>query len=117
MRDSVIELARRAEADPHFLAFALAEYAASEGLDEPALLVALGATPGTLASARLCRMPRADEDGFREDVDRIAAKFALNRDLLAKAARRGQVVAKVRRGADAAPSEPGVFIAARDKTE
>lgn len=118
MDEIVIRAARRAVIDPHFLAFALHEYAAERGWDEPALLTALGATPETLAHARLCRMPRGDTAGFKEDVDRIADKFGLNRDVLALATRHGRAVATVRTDPDAAvPETVSPFLAARDKTE
>ncbi len=117
MGDAVHDLARRAAADPHFLAFALAQYAAREALDEAGLLAALGATPEALASARLCRTPRPDPEGFRADIDRVAAKFALDRDALAKAARHGLVVAELRRAAAESPAEVAAFLAARDRAE
>ena len=117
MTDATLRLAARAGVDPHFLAFAVAEYAAAEGLDESALLAELGATPAALAAARLCRMPRADPVEFREDVDRIAAKFGLNRDLLGMIAKRGQVTADLRRARDEQPSESAApVLAARDRT-
>lgn len=120
MTDAVIETARRAGVDPFFLAYALAEYARRESLDEAALAAALGATPETLASARLCRMPRADPAGFREDVDRVAAKFGLDRDRLAAMAKYGQVTASLAADPTAdlgtAPSESAApFLAARDR--
>lgn len=117
MTDAVLDLARRAAADPHFLAFALAEYAARESLDEVGLLAALGATPEALASVRLCRTPRTDPDGFRADADRLAAKFGLDRDTLARAARHGLVVAELRRAADESPAGAAAFLAARDRAE
>lgn len=117
MGDAVHDLARRAAVDPHFLAFALAEYAGREALDEAGLRAALGATAETLAAARLCRTPRPDPDGFRADVDRVAAKFGLNRDALAKAVRHGLVVAELRRAAAESPAEAAAFLAARDRAE
>ncbi len=107
-------LANRAGVDPFFLAFALAEYATAERLDETALAAALGTAPDVLPHVRLCRSPRADADGFREDVGRIAAKFGLNRDALAAVARHGQVVAAMRAAA-ADPTEAGYLLAARDR--
>lgn len=113
-----MKLAARAGCDPHFLAFAFAEYAESEGLDEPGLLKLLAVTPAGLASARLCRMPRSDPAGFGEDVDRIAAKFGLDRDALAVVAKRGQVVAELRLAAEARAAESSTpLLAARDHTE
>jgi hypothetical protein len=118
MTDDVLRTARRAGLDPYFLAFALAHYAEEKRMDEPALTAALGATVDTLAHARLCRMPRTDPAGFQEDVARIAAKFGLNREVLAKAVRHGQVVAEHRSDPAAmTPEEITAFLAARDKTE
>lgn len=113
MSDSVARLAARAGVDPFFLAFALAEYAEAEGLDEAALAAALGTTPAVLPHVRLCRAPRADADGFREDVTRIAGKFGLNADTLAAVARHGHVVAAMRAAAD--PAAVGFLLAARDR--
>jgi hypothetical protein len=107
-------LADRAAADPQFLAFALTEYAKAESLDRPGLLAALGAAEDRFPHVQLCRAPRADPDGFREDVDRIAAKFGLNRDVLATAVRHGQVAA-AHQIAAGDPNEAGFLIAARDR--
>lgn len=118
MTDAVMKLAARAAADPHFLAFALAEYAAEQELDDEALVAALGTTAAGLASARLCPMPRSDAAGFREDVDRIAGKFGLNRDLLGAIARNGLVTTDLRRTADERTAESAApVLAARDRTE
>jgi hypothetical protein len=115
VNESVARLANRVAVDPFFLAFALAEYAAAEKLDDAALVAALGTTPDVLPHVRLCRAPRADSDGFREDVDRIAAKFGLSRDALVAVARHGQVVAAMRAAAAADPTEAGYLLAARDR--
>ena len=115
MSESVARLANRVAVDPFFLAFALAEYATAEKLDEAGLAAALGTTPEALPHVRLCRAPRTDPAGFREDVERVAAKFGLNRDALAVAARHGEVVAAMRAAAEAAPADAGSFLAARDR--
>jgi hypothetical protein len=117
MSASVERLAQRAAVDPYFLAFALAEYAAAEGLDDAGLAAALGAAPEVLAHVRLCPAPRADPDGFRADVDRVAAAFGLNRDVLANVARHGQVIAGMRAAAEANPAAAGAMLAARDRAE
>lgn len=116
MNESVDRLTKRAAVDPYFLAFALAEYAAAESLDDAALAAALGTTPDVLAHVRLCPAPRTDTDGFRADIERVAAKFGLNRDALAEVARRGQVVARMRAAAAANPEAAGAMLAARDRT-
>lgn len=115
MTESVVRLTKRAAVDPYFLAFALAEYAAAGNLDDAALAAALGTTPAVLAHVRLCPAPRADT--FGADVERVATKFALNRDVLAAAARRGQVVAAMRAAADRTAEAAGAMLAARDRNE
>lgn len=115
MSDQLIRTARRASVDPHFLGFALAEYAAEKGMDEQSLAAAIGATPGTLALARLCRMPRTDPAGFREDVGRIAGRFGLSVAALALAARCGHVaIARLELSPDTTESA-APLLAARDR--
>ena len=118
MDELVIRAARRAAIDPHFLAFALHQFAEDRRMDEDALAAELGATPEALAHARLCRMPRTDPDGFREDVNRIATKFGLNAGVLAQAVRSGQVVIAQRPAADQTlPETAAPLLAARDRDE
>src|SRR5689334_9265169 len=115
MDDMVIRAARRAAVDPHFLAFALHQYAEGQQMNEAALMAELGATPETLAHARLCRTPRTDPDGLREDVDRIAAQFGLNRNTLVKAVRWGEAAVARRAVADQPlPEAAAPLLAARD---
>jgi hypothetical protein len=114
MNESVVRLTKRAAVDPYFLAFALAEYAAAGNLDDAGLAAALGTTPDVLAHVRLCPAPRADE-GFQADVERVATKFGLNRDVLTAAARHGQVVAAMRAAAEQNPETAGQVLAARDR--
>lgn len=118
MSDSVIRMARRAAIDPRFLAFALHQYAENQQMDEPALMAALGATPETLAHARLCRTPRGDDAGVKEDVARIAAKFGLNAAVLLRAVRAGEVAVVQRAAAERESPEPVVpVLAARDRDD
>jgi hypothetical protein len=114
MDDAVLELSRRAGIDPYFLAYSLQSYAESEQLDEDAFAAQLGTTIEGLGRIRLCPSPRAD--WFSEDVERIAAKFQVNRETLLKIARFGQVVAQLRGDTEAKLTEPAsVFLAARDR--
>lgn len=118
MSDSVIRMARRAAIDPRFLAFALHQYAENNQMDEPALTAALGATPETLAHARLCRTPRGDDAGVKEEVARIAVKFGLNAAVLLRAVRAGEVAVVQRAAAKCESPEPVVpVLAARDREE
>ncbi len=116
MDDMVIRAARRAAVDPHFLAFALHQYAEGQQMDEAALMAELGATPETLAHARLCRTPRGDDVGMKEDIARIADKFGLNAAVLLKAVRAGEVaVAHRAAAARQLPETAAPVLAARDR--
>lgn len=118
MDEMVIRAARRAAIDPHFLAFGLNQYAEGQGLDEAALMAELGATAETLTHARLCRTPRTDPDGLREDVERIATNFGLNRAALVKAVRAGEVaVAHRAAAARERPECAAPVLAARDRND
>ena len=113
MSDDLSRLSRRAAADPHFLAFALAEYALSEGLDEAGLAAALGIPPARLPHVRLCPTPRSDPDGIRADVDRIVGRFGADRDTVMAVVRHGQAVAAMRVAMN--PDETAALLAARDR--
>ena len=111
MNKSLNALARRVEGDPFFLAGLLADYADSESIDEAGLAAALGCDPEALTAIRLCRAPRPDRFGFREDVDQIAGRFGLDADRLAAVVRRGEAIRRLR---PAAPGGHGFLAAARD---
>jgi hypothetical protein len=96
--------------DPVFLAAALAAYAQSEDLDDPALAARLGGDPAVLTSLRLCRMPRPQAPQFGQDIDRIAERFGVSAEVLAEVVRRGQSLLRFQRG-----SAPGALRAARDR--
>lgn len=118
MDDVVMRAARRAAVDPHFLAFALQQYAEGQQMDEPALLAALGATPETLAHARLCRTPRGDDSTVKHEVARIAATFGLNATVLLRVVRAGEVAVAHRAAAER--EMPGTVVpvlAARDRDD
>lgn len=118
MDEMVIRAARRAAIDPYFLAFALERYAVEQQTDEAGLMAALAATPETLAHARLCKMPRTDPAGLREDVDRIATKFGLNRTVLAQAVRCAEVTETHRAAVEqGVPEDAAPLLAARDRED
>lgn len=114
MSDPLKRLARRAEKDRKFLAFVLAEYAQSEGLDDAGLARALGCTEETLTGVRLCRPPRAEAADFRADVREIADYFSLDAVRLAEVIRQGEVFQLLREGGGGGP---GFLMAARDRLE
>jgi hypothetical protein len=107
-------LARRAEHESFFLAAVLAAYARAERLDDAALAGALGCAMEQLVPLRLCRAPRCDAGGFREDVERIASGLQLDAERLAEVVRRGRVAARFE---GPAASECGWLMAARDREE
>jgi hypothetical protein len=112
MPDPLEYLARRAAADPSFLAAALAAFARTERLNDQALAAALGCPPDDLNALRLCRMPAADPPAFRRDIDRIAAAFGLKADVLAEVLTRWRALGCLR---DGAGDGRGTLLAARDQ--
>jgi hypothetical protein len=114
MSEPLNRLARRFEADPRFLACFLAEYAQSEGLVEGELARELGCTGEALTGIRLCRAPRSDAAGFREDVRQVAEQFGLDAVRLAEIIRQGEAFRLLRAGAVGAA---GFLMAARDRPE
>lgn len=103
-------LALRAESDPFFLGCLLKGYARSEELDDAALVAALGCNSETLTMLRICRTP--DLDRFNEDIDRIVARFGVDRDVLTLAVRRGQAIVAMTR--KPVCETGGMLLAARD---
>jgi hypothetical protein len=112
MSRRIESLARRVESDPFFLAFSLASYAQSEGLNDSALASRLGCDLDRLSRIRLCRRPREDPRQFREDIARVAAEFDVSQDVLAQAVRRADALTAFRR---AMSGGEGMLMAARDR--
>ena len=110
MTEPLASLLRRLETDPFFLAAVLARYAHSQGLDEAGLAETLGCRVETLTELRLCRTPRSEPLGFRQDVQAIATRFGLIPSRLAAVIRRGQALLSLGTGL---PSR-GRFLAARE---
>ena len=110
MSKSLEALAKRAEGDPFFLASVLAAYVRGEDLDDAGLAAALNCPVERLTELRLCRAPRADPAGFRQDIDRIAEVFGVDADRLAEVVRYGQVLPHMQGG----PPSRGFLLAARD---
>jgi hypothetical protein len=109
-------LAGRAAADPFFLAGALSAYARSEALDDAGLAARLGCTPTVLTLLRLCRAPRPEAPVYLQDVARIAARFNLDGERLAEAARQGQALLCLQDpAAGRQDSAAGFLLAARDR--
>ncbi|MDB5308365.1 MAG: hypothetical protein JWO38_2567 [Gemmataceae bacterium] len=113
MSDALRHLATRVTADPFFLAHPLAEFARSEGLDDPGLAARLGCRIEDLTLLRLCRAPRPEPKEFRADLAAVAARFGLDSGALAAAVRHGQGLATLR-SASRPDGPPGTLLAARD---
>jgi hypothetical protein len=114
MNPYLAHLAERVAGAADFLAGALAEFARGERLDDAALAARLGCPVEILTHLRLCRMPRAQPPLFGQDVERIAARFSVNAEVLAEAVRRGQVLMNLRNVETHRTQEPGFLLAARD---
>ncbi len=110
MSEALEWLGRRVENDPSFLASVLAEYARCEKLDDAGLADALGCPPENLAAVRLCRTPRTDPVGLRQDTADMARAFGLDPFRLARVVRRVGALVELRRASG------GVLMAARDRT-
>jgi hypothetical protein len=114
MSERIAALARRVEDDPSFLAAPLKEYVVSEGIDDAELARLLRCSTDRLAPLRLCRRPRSETPWFRQDVERIAARFGLDAGALAQIVRRAEVLVTLR---VAEVGDRGTLMAARDRTD
>lgn len=112
MSEQMAALAKRVEEDPHFLAWALAVYAQAEDLTSAQLAARLGCLPSRLLAIQLCRLPRPDPPYFRQDVDRIADAFHIDRQVIAEAVRLATTLARFRQ-----PGVVGSLMAARDRAD
>ena len=110
MAKNLEHLARRLVDDPFFVACPLTLYANSEGLDDESLASRLGCTEEAFTSMCLCRAPAGEAESFSDDIERIAAKFSVDADLLAEAIRRGQAIYQMKRKTESAST----LLAARD---
>lgn len=111
MTDPLDAMAERARREPAFLGSVLERLARAEGHDDAGLAAALGCEPADLTRLRLCRAPREDRDGFREDVALLVAAFGLDPTRLAEALKRATVLAGLQARSDGA----GLLMAARDR--
>jgi hypothetical protein len=110
MADHLRALATRLETDPFFLACPLRHYAKGEGLSDHELAAHLNCSEEVLLPVRLCRAPAAQSESFYADIERIAVKFSLDADALAKAVRQGQAIVEMSQGGESLPA----LLAARD---
>jgi len=107
-------MARRVADDPAFLAYVLAVYAASEGMDDVALARHLDLPIADLTRLRLCLRPRSDAERFWTDVEEIATAIGTEAAALAAVVRRADALTAMR-GTTA--TQGGTLMAARDLEE
>jgi len=117
MNPSLTHLAQRVADAPDFLAYALAEYARSERLEDTALAARLGCAVETLTHLRLCRMPREQAPLFWQDVKQIAQRFSVSAEVVAEVTRRGQSLFHLRVAAGGQKDKPNFLLAARDDSQ
>jgi hypothetical protein len=111
MSDALKHMAERVKADPFFLAYPLAGYAAAEKLDDAGLAAKLGVRVEDLTRMRLCRAPREKPSERRDDVTAIAQ--AVWRRYHRQVLNAGFAVARLREKAVRTETS-GAFLAARD---
>ena len=104
------KMAERARREPSFLGWLLEQYAAPQQLSDAGLVAELGCSATDLRRLRLCRTPRTDEDGLREDLQRLAEALGLDAVRLGRVLRRAVASGKFR------PDATGL-MAARDRDE
>src|SRR6185437_3065122 len=112
MTSGIDQFARNAASDPFFLGSALADYAASEHLDDAGLAASLGCREELLTPLRLCRRPRTEPSLFRADIEAIVGRFAVNAVTLADALRRSDALRRLR---GTAAHGDGMLMVARDR--
>ena len=101
--------AARAEADPFFVASALAAYRALAGYDDARLAAWLGCPAGNLARLALCRRPDGGSAMFSDEVRRIA------RHVGGDAGRLAQLLRAVENTEAMRDASPGALMAAHDR--
>lgn len=114
MTDRLEAFRARAEREPFFLASLLAAFARAEDLDDAGVAAALGCKVEDMLMIRLCRAPRADARGYRDDIDSISGRFGLDPARLAEVVKRGRVLTRLLAAGEGA-DQPGWLMAARDR--
>lgn len=104
-------MARRASAYPEFFGWQLQLFAQVRNFDDQTLAQYLGCSLATLNHLRICGAIRPDH--FREDVLALAARFGVNTQHLAEAAKPLSVPPR----SLVQSADQGAFLAARDPDE
>ena len=111
--------AERSEADPFYMASALAAYRRSEGIDAPAMAETLDCAPADLPLLALCRKPGAVGEGeFGADVANLVRRFGLNRAALIRVLRQEKFLLAASKPPAAVTfrtNAPPMLLAAQDR--
>jgi hypothetical protein len=107
--------AARAAAREAFVASALAEYQALNGLDQRDLAAWLGIDPAKLTRLALCLRPEGTGMQFRKGIRQIVAATGVDGDRLAALLREVEGVRALRGMPGGAA--PGMLMAARDRAD
>ena len=101
--------AARAEADPFFVAFALAAYRTLAGLDHSRLAAWLSCPAQNMARLALCRRPEGESAMFGDEVRRIASYVE------GDAGRLAHLLRAVENAEEMRTASPGALMAAQDR--
>ena len=115
--ESLARAARRAGAQPFFLASILQAYQLTNSLDDLAFAELLGCTLNDLPRLGLCRRPIADASTFATDIAHLEARFHLNGDQLAAVIRQIDALQALQQHLGTAQAASVVLRAARDHDE
>lgn len=120
-------MAERLEADPRFMAYALAQFRLQEGIEIEELAQSLGMMPEMMARLELCLRPDAGSPQFAAQVREIADYTLADEAQLANLLRQVSGLEKLGRiqqtpaAGDAeeasAPLIPGLLAVARDRDD
>jgi len=108
------QAARRTEDDPFFLGSYLAEFRSIRRLPAAAVAKFLECSDRELPRLSLCRAPRKEPRGFREDTIRIASFVRANPSRLASLVREVSAV-RAFRATTSVPDAGPALLAARDR--
>jgi len=115
--EALVRAARRAGAQPFFLAHVFAVYQDSNNLDESALAHLLGCAENNLPRLALCHRPAAESEAFRAEVNHLASRFQLDSVQLASIIRQVDALQALRYHLATDAQGSGMLRAARDRDE
>ncbi len=105
--------AERASWDEFFMGHLLASLVGSRGLARTTVAQRLRCEENRLARLWLCRAPREDALGFRQDVEQIASAVGCDATSLAQLIREAAALRALR--SQSQPTSSSILLAARDR--